>query len=170
MADADDKRKGQTITVTQAAALLSRTPRWVQNLVAAGFIKKSERGSYSVVEVVRGAVAYYEDQIEKASKSAAASRATDARTREIELRIAEKRRDLIPREDAEQALEIVVGEVNKQFTGLPARITRDLGLRREIEAKLNDAKGKIADALASGRVLAETGRDPTDPDSSDAPG
>ena len=57
-------------------------------------------GSYSAFfrfrhALVRGALAYYEDLQTKNTKTAASSRATDARTREIELRIAERRRELI---------------------------------------------------------------------------
>jgi len=52
------------------------------------------------VSLVRGVIAYYEDLQSKNSKTASASRATDARTREIELRIKERSRELIPIDDA----------------------------------------------------------------------
>jgi restriction endonuclease Mrr len=146
MAEPAEKPRGQTITVTQAAALLNRTPRWVQNLVAAGFIQKSKRGSYSVVEVVRGAVAYYEDQLERTNKSAAASRATDARTREIELRIAERRRELIPVEEAKAVVMEYAQIVRAELSGLPARFTRDVAERRKLEQELDGSFGRIAAA------------------------
>lgn len=158
MAAADDKPKGQTITVAQAAALFNRTPRWVQMLVSAGFIKKTKRGEYSVVEVVRGAMGYYEDQLAKANKSAAASRATDARTREIELRIAERRRDLIPMEDAKAELAAVVSEVRSEIVGIGTRITRDLELRRQIDREADGILQRLAErAEQASRALAAEG-------------
>ena len=99
--------RGQTITVSQAAALLGRSDRWVQGLVKAGYIERANRGEYTLVAVIRGALAYYEDQITKNNKAAAATRASEARTREIELRIQERSRELIAMEDARA----VIGEM-----------------------------------------------------------
>lgn len=163
-----EQQQGDLITIDVAARLLMISAERVRQLSKMGYIVIPKRGFTTIVSAVQGYIRFLKDEDRKNTKSAAASRAVDARAAEIELRIAEKRRELIPREEAEQALDLVVGEVNKQFTGLPARITRDVRLRREIEARLNEAKGKIAEALASGLVLAETGRDPTDPDASDA--
>lgn len=163
------EKQSDLITIEVAARLLMLTPQRVNQLVSAGYIQRPKRGFTTIVSAVQGYIRFLKDEDRKNTKSHAASEAVKARADEINLRIAERRRDLIPQEDANLALDIVVGEVNKQFTGLPARITRDLRLRREIEAKLNEAKGKIAEALAAGRVVAETGRDPTDPDAADAP-
>lgn len=163
-----EKSSPQTLTADQAGVLLGRSRQWVFNLVKDGWIEKQAKGQYSLVAVIRGAMAYYDDQLKKTSKTAIASRAQEARAEEINLRIAERTRQLIPKDDANLALDLVVGEVNQQFTGLAARITRDVSLRRKIEAELYEAKRKIAEALGSGRELAATGRDPTDPDASDA--
>lgn len=59
----DGKPRGQTITVAQAAALLGRSDRWVQGLVKAGYMDRAQRGEYTLVGVIRGALAYYEDQL-----------------------------------------------------------------------------------------------------------
>ncbi|MGA0615936.1 hypothetical protein [Paracoccus sp. KR1-242] len=167
MPKTDQPQQPITLSVTEIAAMTGRTVRWVQNLAKDQAIEKDGRGKYRLASVLAGLVSHYEAIIEKGSKSAAASRVTDARAEEIELRLAERRRDLIPQEDALAVVDLVAGEVNKQFTGLPARITRDVRLRRDIEAKLNEAKQKIADAVRDARILAATGRDPTDPDAAD---
>jgi hypothetical protein len=87
--------------------LLGRSDRWVQGLVKAGYIERANRGEYTLVAVIRGALAYYENQITKNNKAAAATRASEARTREIELRIQERSRELIAMEDARA----VIGEM-----------------------------------------------------------
>ncbi len=169
MATEPKTAQGDLITLEVAGRLLMIGPERVRQLIKAGYIARPKPGYTTVISAVQGYIRFLKDEDRKNTKSHAASEAVQARANEINLRIAERRRDLIPQEDANLALDLVVGEVNKQFTGLPARITRDLRLRREIEAKLNEAKGKIAEALAAGRVVAATGRDPTDPDAPDAP-
>lgn len=165
---AGEKSSGQTLTADQAGVLLGRSRQWVFNLVKDGFIEKQAKGQYTLVAVIRGAMAYYEDQLKKTSKTAIASRAQDARAREVELRIAERTRQLIPVEDADLALDLLAGVVNSQLTGFAARVTRDVPLRRKIEAELYETKRKIAEGLAAGREITATGRDPTDPDAADA--
>lgn len=156
------------ISVSAAATLIDVSAARIRQLAADGFIEIHRRGHTSIKSVARGYARFWKEQSEKTTKTASASRATDARAREIELRIAERSRELIPIDDANLALDLVVGEVNKQFTGLAARITRDVGLRRKIEAELYEAKRKIAEALAHGAELNRTGRDPTDPDADHA--
>jgi hypothetical protein len=156
------------MSLDMAGRLLGIGPERIRQLSKAGYIKIHKRGMTALVPAVQGYIKYLKDENSKGTKTAAASRATDARAREIELRIAREERQLIPKEDADLALDLVVGEVNKQFTGLAARITRDVSLRRKIEAELYEAKRKIAEALGSGRELAATGRDPTDTDATDA--
>lgn len=146
MADQDSAPRGQTISVQQAAALMNRSVRWISNLVEAGHIQKEARGQYTVVAVVRGALSYYEDLLQKQQKTAAASRVTDARTREIELRIAERRRELIPQEDAKAVVLEFGAIVRAEFTALPARYTRDLAERRKLEQEVDGSFERIAAA------------------------
>lgn len=155
----EEKPKGQTITVAQAATLLNRSVSWVNLLVSKGYITRDGHNKYSVVAIVRGALSYYDDLLEKSNKAAAASRATDARTREIELRIAERRRTLIPLDDAKAVVGELAAMVRAEFTGLPAKYTRDLGERRRLEQEIDGSFERIAaaartagDALATGSL------------------
>lgn len=169
MAD-EKKQTGDLITLEVASRLLMIGPERIRQLSKAGYIPIPKRGFTTIVGAVQGYIRFLKEDARKETRSAAASRAVDARADEIQLKIAERKRELIPREDAILAMDLVVGEVNKVFTGLPARITRDLRLRREIEAKLNEGKGQIADALARGHGLAATGVDASDPDAADRAG
>ena len=150
--------------VTEIEAMSGRTVRWVQNLAKDQGIEKDGRGKYRLGSLIRGLIAHYEEIIERGSKSAASSRVTDARTREIELRIAQQERSLIPVEDAIAAIDLTCGIVNEQLGSLPARFTRDLKLRRQVEAEVVAIRQRIASAVRDARILAETGRHPADPD------
>lgn len=159
MAEDDDKTKApaQTISVQQAATLLNRSVRWVQNLVSDGYIQKEGHGRYSVVAVVRGAMAYMDDMLEKSNKSAAASRATDARTREIELRIAERKRDLIALDDARAVVSEMAALVKAEFVGFPARVTRNLEERGRLEQEIDGSFKRLAAAAQSAENALATG-------------
>ncbi|MBB06593.1 MAG: hypothetical protein CML03_13970 [Pseudooceanicola sp.] len=139
----EPRTRGQTITVSQAAALLGRSDRWVQGLVKSGYMDRAQRGEYTLVGVIRGALAYYEDQLAKNNKAAVASRATEARTREIELRIQERSRELIPMEDAKAVVGEMAALVRAELAGLAARYTRDMEARRALEEVIDGALERI---------------------------
>ena len=150
--------RGQTITVSQAAALLGRSDRWVQGLVKAGYIDRANRGEYTLVAVIRGALAYYEDQITKNNKAAAATRASEARTREIELRIQERSRELIAMEDARAVIGEMAALVRAELAGLAARYTRDMEARRVLEEVIDGSLQRIAGGADKAGAALGTGR------------
>lgn len=159
MADEGEKPRGNTLTVNQVAALCGRSTQWVHQLVKDGFVQKQGKNQYTLVSVVRGVIAYYEDLQAKNSKSASASRATDARTREIELRIRERSRELIPQEDARAVVGEMAAAVRSEFQGLAARFTRDMQERRRLEQEIDGAFERLSRrteeaerALATGQV------------------
>lgn len=143
----------------EVAALAGRTDRWVRSMAQGGHFEKDGRGRYRLDSVVRGLISHYEAIIEKGSKSAASSRVTDARTREIELRIAQQERTLIPVEDAEMALSQFAGVVNAELSGLPARMGRDMAVRRKAEAEVHGSRERISAALDRLSEAARSGRD-----------
>jgi hypothetical protein len=157
MADEGEKPRGNIVSVTQAAALCGRSTQWVHQLAKGGYITKEGHGSYTLVSLVRGVIAYYEDLQSKNSKTAAANRATDARTREIELRIKERSRELIPIEDARAEIADWTSAFRAELQGLAARFTRDMQERRRLEQEIDGALERLSrrtseaeQALASG--------------------
>jgi hypothetical protein len=144
MADGGEKPRGTILSVSQVASLTGRSTQWVHQLVKAGFIPKEGHGKYTLVGIIRGIIAYYEDLQSKNQKTAAASRATDARTREIELRIKERSRELIPLEDARAELADWSSAVRAEFQGLPARYTRDMKERRRLEQEIDGAFERLS--------------------------
>lgn len=144
MVDEQVKPKGNTLSVNQIAALCGRSRQWVFQLVKAGFIAKQAHGEYTLVSVVRGVIDYYEDLQSKSSRVAAASRATDARTREIELRIKERSRELILIEDARAEIADWTSAFRAELQGLAARFTRDMQERRRLEQEIDGALERLS--------------------------
>lgn len=152
-----DTEAGLLLSAPQVALLAGRTDRWVRGMAKDGYFEKDGRGRYRLESIIRGLLRHEDDLAARSSQSAAASKATDARTREIEQRIAIRERELIPIEDAVLAMDKVVGVVSAELSGLPARITRDLGIRKKAEAEVHGARKRIGDALAEMSGAARTG-------------
>lgn len=53
------KPENHKITVTEAAELTGKSVRWVQNLVAEGFIERPAKGEYTLGALLRGVADYY---------------------------------------------------------------------------------------------------------------
>lgn len=148
MADENKASDGpQTITVGQAAALIQKSERHVQMLAKEGYIEQAVRGQYTIVNVVRGVIAYYEARLEKNNKTAAASKASEARTKQIEQTMEIRMRNLVPRVDFYQAQDFVISKHRAEIVGLPARVTRDLELRKKIEAEIDGIFSRTAERI-----------------------
>ena len=158
MTEADRAGAG-LITVEQAAALLMKSKERVRQLAATGFIPKIGRDRYPLVGVVQGYIRFRDEAEQKKTQSAAESGLKATRQAEIEMRMAERRRDLVKRTDAELAMDVVVAQINEQFGGFAARVTRDPVLRQIIETRLDEALNAIADRLESAKVSLAGGTD-----------
>ena len=66
-----------TITIDVAAKLLMVTPEWVRRLTKDGWIAKTDRGRYRVVDVVQGYIRFLKDEARRATKTAAHNRLQD---------------------------------------------------------------------------------------------
>lgn len=155
-------QRADEITLEVAGRLLMVTAERVRQLIKAGYIERTRPGYTTIPSAVQGYIRFLKDEDRKNTKTAADSRVRDARAKEIELRVAREERELIPLDEATLAMDLLVGVVNKELDGAPARITRDMALRRVIEADLHGAKTRIADALAESKGYARTGRDPSE--------
>lgn len=136
---------GGGITLEQLSQLLMVTPERVRQLHHGGYIPKIEKGRYPLVQAVQGYIRSIKDENKRASKSAAASRMSDAKTREIELRVAQRENVLIETDEAIGVVDEVVGALRADLAGLPARCTRDVDQRRKIQAEVNDILTRASD-------------------------
>jgi hypothetical protein len=141
MAETSAQGSTNTIDLETAARLAMCTPRWIQQLVKGGFIPKAERGRYTVLGVVHGRIKSLQDEQNRSSKSASASRVQDARAEEIKLRLDEKRGALVAQGQAEavNVIDEFFGGLKSDLLAIPARVTGDLALRRKIEHGIDEA-------------------------------
>ena len=147
-APAPDAPRGALLTAEMAARLLMKSNERIRQLSREGWIPKHGTGAntrYALVDVVQGYIRFRDDAEKRATKTAAATRISDARAREIELRTAIREGRLIDLDEAIEAVEDLMGLLRSELSGLPARCTRDLQIRRTIETARNDILERIAD-------------------------
>lgn len=135
------------ISLADAAKLVGRSKQWVNTLEREGWVKKEGRGLYRLTELVQGYARYLTEQRKSASKNAAQTRLQEARAAAIEQRTARDEHLLIDTNEAIAVLDEIIGGLRSELDGLPARWTRDVDKRRELEALLNDTFRRAAERL-----------------------
>lgn len=153
MADNKDAPRAGYVSTEQAAQLLMLTPARLGQLAKDGWFAKESRGTYRLVDVVQGYIRFLRDEDRRSTKSAADVGLKAARQREVEIRTAEREGRLIDRQTAIDVVDTIAGKFIAGLSGLPARATRDLVIRREIERHCDDLRNEIAAFAASQRSI-----------------
>jgi hypothetical protein len=135
-----------TITIDVAAKLLMVTPEWVRRLTKDGWIAKTERGRYRVVDVVQGYIRFLKDEARRATKTASHTRLQDIRARKEELAA----RELVPLVEAMTLVGEVAGAVVARVNAIPARFTRNIEQRAALQREVDEALAEVADRTAFG--------------------
>lgn len=147
------------ITLEQAGRLLGGlSAERIRQLIKEGFIPRAAPGRVLMVAAVQGYIRFLKELASKQTKTTADSRVRDARAQEIEMRNAERMRTLIPLDEALAIMDEYTAVVREAMDSIPARVTRDMELRRKIEAEVNAAHEKIAKAHGAGQGDARTGK------------
>lgn len=131
--------------------LLMISKERVRQLVASGHIPKVGRNTYSLVGAIRGYLRFKDEELRRVRDEASANGLRSVRQAEIEMRMAERRRDLISRAAAEAAMLSLVGFINEEFGGFAARVTRDRALRDQIDAELDLTINRVSDRCGEAR-------------------
>ena len=163
VADKIEKPEAATpgaINGAQAARLIMLTPQRLSQLVKAGYIQRLGRDSYSLVGVVQGYIRFLKEEERRTSKVQADSRVRDARAKEIEQRMALRSGSLIDLEEAKAEFSTFVTMARAEWQGFPASFTRDLDLRRQLEAKVDEILTRIAGRYEKASALLAAGGDP----------
>ncbi len=154
--------RGPLLTTDMAARLLMRTPQRIRDLAKEGWIVRQGKSSdprYHLLDVVQGYIRFRDDADRRATKTASATRVSDARAREIELRNAIRERKFAETSEVIEFIDKLIGTLRSELSGLAARCTRDLVLRRTIDTAVNDILNRIADLATARADLLEAGRD-----------
>jgi len=157
-----------TITIDVAAKLLMVTPEWVRRLTKDGWIAKTERGRYRVVDVVQGYIRFLKDEARRATKMASYTRLQEIRARKEELAVAQTERELVPLAEAMTLVDEVAGAVVARVNAIPARFTRNIEERAALQREVDEALAEVADRIAKLGHAFRAGQDDPAADEEDA--
>lgn len=162
MADLD-----AVLTSAEAAELLDITPHRLRQLIGDGRIAKAGRNGVALRAAVQGYIRYRNDDERRSSKSASASRMQDAKTREIDLRIAEREGRLIDLAEHNDIVASIIGALRTGLSGVPAAVTDNAEERRQIETSINAVLTAAADRLEQESAELGAGGAPLEADDGD---
>lgn len=145
------------VSLAQAAALLGRSPRFVGNLREMGFIPTEGPGRYPLVGLIRGVIAYNEDLLARQAETAGQTAATDARTREIELRIKRKAANLIPLTCVEAELADWLPAIRAEMADVPTRASSDPARQAQLATEIEAILGRMQDNATAAICRLKTG-------------
>ncbi|MFC3074186.1 hypothetical protein [Shinella pollutisoli] len=146
-----------SVSAQQLAALLMISTGRVRQLAQAGIIPKAGRDAYPMVAGIRGYLRWLQDEGRRAAQAASAAKVASARATEIEQRIAQKMRELIPLEDHRQVMGSLVRVVRREVEKVPAALPSYI--RNEVRAEIDQMMGRIEKAAADAQKSAELGED-----------
>lgn len=167
MAKAPQAEQAGMITAAQAAALLLVSPEWLRLLAQKGHFPKAVKGRYPLVAVVQGYVKFLKDEERAGTKVHAESGLKAARQREVELRIAKEEGRLVEMDEVEAVVASILSTLRAELGGVPASVTRDVGLRAEIEKAHNGAFARSQAKFSEASAALRSGRDALGADGGD---
>ncbi|WP_346893786.1 hypothetical protein [uncultured Roseibium sp.] len=147
MSENPDASLPNTVPISVLAEILETTDRQARNRLADAGVKSAARGRWPFATSVRALLHHAQQERSETEYSRAKARAINAQARKMELATAKSERELVPVEDATAAGDAICAAVRSEMAGLPARVTRDIPLRRVIEAEINASLHRIAATL-----------------------
>lgn len=148
MAEAGPKtRRPGFIGLDECAQLLCLTKERVMQLVKDEVIPKAGRGEYPIVGAVQGYIKFLRADRRMTSQSQASSRLQQAKERQLQLKMAQEARELIPTEEAHAFTQMVVGTLMSRLSGLAQQVTRDGDQRRKLETAIDAIRSEVANLV-----------------------
>jgi hypothetical protein len=141
--ETNDARERANLSEASRHLLLTR--EMVRRLVAERIIERRADGSFDLDQARQAYIRHLRDR--RSDRGAAEAALQLAKAREIELRTAERARELIEFDEACAALDDIVGGIVSELVGLPAAATRDLTMRKHLENLINGIRQRTADRI-----------------------
>jgi hypothetical protein len=131
--------------------LFNLSERRVTQLVQEGVISRASGGKYSVANCVLGYITFLRDENKNRTKTASASALNESKARYVDAQVEQKTREIqgeIMAQVDSRVTEIIGGLVADLFA-VPARVTRDVDLRKKIEGEIENVQRAAYERLAS---------------------
>ena len=152
-----DRSIPDVLSTAAVSGLLMLTRQRLYQLEADGQIKRSAPDVWRTEDVVQGYIRFLRDH-SRVNRSASDNRLREARAIEVEVRTAERLGKFVAVEEFDAMIDLIVGVFRTELSGLPARITRDLALRRSIEREIHGLLERVADTAEANAARLDRAR------------
>jgi hypothetical protein len=141
--------KSTEVTLAEIVELTNLSKTVINKLAATGYFKAERHGVYKLGAVMLGLLKYYREERKTEQQTAAQQRLLNARARQVELRIAQEEKELIPMADAIEWSDLHTGDAISTFNGLAAMLisgnTALVPHRAYIERVIDDARERLCE-------------------------
>jgi phage terminase Nu1 subunit (DNA packaging protein) len=138
-------RKPATVSASALAPHLDCSRTYIGKLEADGVIQRQGDGfplDQSRVAYIR----YLRRERRQSPRSEADADHVKVKTEMLQLRLMEKKRELVRREDVDALIDAMAGTVLTHLSGMAARCSRDMMVRRNIDAVVMQIRREMATA------------------------
>ncbi len=122
------------------------TRQHVDQLTAQGVIERRADGKFDLDVSRLKYLAHLRSPERRSARAEAAAKHAEAKTQLLHIRIEEKQRKLVRRDDVNELLDAMCGMVLTHLSGMSARCSRDLTVRRNIDAVVDQVRREMAAA------------------------
>jgi hypothetical protein len=154
------RRSGKPATVSAPALHLDCSRTYIGKLEAEGVIRLQGDGfplDQSRVAYLR----YLRRERQQSPRAAADAEHALAKAALLRIRIEEKQRKLVRQDDVNELIDQIAGITLTHLSGMAARCSRDMAVRRNIDAVVMQIRREIAEACSK---AADECNEPLDPD------
>jgi hypothetical protein len=147
---ANAQRNGQEfVSAVRMAAHLNFDRAYLAKLVAAGTLVQRADGKFPIDDNRRAYLEFLREARKRSPKSEADSAFTQAKAELLQLRIGERKKELMMASECYGLLDEVHGLFMTHLSALPAKIGgRDLAMRRKVEAAIYDMRVELSNEAA----------------------
>ncbi|MDX2265435.1 MAG: hypothetical protein NW215_10745 [Hyphomicrobiales bacterium] len=143
----------------ELAAILGLSPRRIDQLVVEGAFQKVARGKFALGDAVQSYIAHIKEEAKKRQATTTDDELRAERARKLRLENDQTEAILLPADAVMNTLDEVVAAVRVGFAGLPARVTRDMELRKVIETECDSILTAVAKLLEDRAAVLARGSD-----------
>jgi hypothetical protein len=139
-----------TVTASAVAAHLAMTRQNVVKLADVDHLfERLPDGRFDLDACRFAYLKWLRDPARRSARSEAAAEHAKAKTEMLRIRIEEKQRKLVRREDVDALIDAMAGIVLTHLSGMGARCTRDLTVRRNIDAVVYQVRREMSEAATA---------------------
>ena len=136
-----------TVTASAVAAHLAMTRQNVVKLADVDHLfERLPDGRFDLDACRFAYLKWLRDPARRSARSEAAAEHAKAKTQMLQIRIMERQRKLVLRDDVDELIDAMAGIVLTHLSGMAARCSRDLMVRRNIDAVVMQVRREMAAA------------------------